>query len=345
MGHAWSFSWHASSLQRCLMRGLRGRRGFGCCRLRDVRRSCPWPGQRACRCRRQAAAGPKPGMAAGSVKSHWFSAIPMKSRIAGSDVQARRKAALVSSAGTPDCRKARMSVPAVMESIGGKLAGSNGGGEGEFAGVLQLPLDRRERFSIRSADSGSPTSGFSCLAFSRFRRDQRATKFSGSLIARSPAHRSRPRRLGSSRSRWRLKNGRSTWCSAMNCRNRLGDGLRHRHGVDQIVACLRVGLAFGRVSRNSEYLVGRLGTRSAAAPPRAGAPRTADWSEVVRRLRSIQLDGGGAGIERWWRRRPAPAASRALPRARLPTPKRAARRSPTRAGRLVAARPRRRREC
>ena len=78
----------------------------------------PSPGPRAPRRRRWPRAGRSRAWRSGSVKSHWFSAMPMKSRMAGSVVQARRRAALVSSAGTPDCRKARMSLPAVIEFDG-----------------------------------------------------------------------------------------------------------------------------------------------------------------------------------------------------------------------------------
>ena len=63
--------------------------------------------------------GPKPAIES-FVKSHWFSAIPMKSRIAGSLVQARRSAARESDSGTPGLRKSRMSVPAVIESSEGQ---------------------------------------------------------------------------------------------------------------------------------------------------------------------------------------------------------------------------------
>ena len=70
--------------------------------------------------------GPKPGIAPGSLKSHWFSAMPMKSRMAGSLVHALRSAARVSSGGTPARRNAMMSVSAAIESMGGRLARSNG---------------------------------------------------------------------------------------------------------------------------------------------------------------------------------------------------------------------------
>ena len=66
---------------------------------------------------------PKPGMVSGLVKSQSFSCSPTKSRIAGSLIQARRSAARDSDTGTPGLRKSRMSVPAVIDSTGGRLAG------------------------------------------------------------------------------------------------------------------------------------------------------------------------------------------------------------------------------
>lgn len=62
-----------------------------------------------------ALSGSKPGIAVGSLKSHWLSATPMKSRMAGSVTQARRSAAFVSSSGTFDPRNDRRSVPAAIE--------------------------------------------------------------------------------------------------------------------------------------------------------------------------------------------------------------------------------------
>jgi hypothetical protein len=56
--------------------------------------------------------GPKPAIAPGALKSHAFSESPMKSRIFGSAAQARRSAARVNSSGTPEARKARISVSA-----------------------------------------------------------------------------------------------------------------------------------------------------------------------------------------------------------------------------------------
>lgn len=68
--------------------------------------------------------GPKPGIALASLKSHWLSAMPMKSRMAGSLTQARRSAARVNSPGTRLCRNARMSLSTVIASIDSRLDGS-----------------------------------------------------------------------------------------------------------------------------------------------------------------------------------------------------------------------------
>ena len=65
--------------------------------------------------------GPKPGIAFGSLKSHWFSAMPIKSRMAGSLVHAFRNAARVNSLGTRLCRNPRTSVLALIASIDGRL--------------------------------------------------------------------------------------------------------------------------------------------------------------------------------------------------------------------------------
>src|SRR5215467_4899841 len=69
---------------------------------------------------------PNPGTPPSALKSHEFSDRPMKSRIAGSAVQARRSAARVSSGGTSGARKALMSEPDPIDLIGG--SGVAGGG-------------------------------------------------------------------------------------------------------------------------------------------------------------------------------------------------------------------------
>jgi hypothetical protein len=58
----------------------------------------------------------------------------MKSRIAGSVTQARLSAALVSSTGTPDPRNDRMSVLALIDWSGGKLARSQVAEVGDSVG-------------------------------------------------------------------------------------------------------------------------------------------------------------------------------------------------------------------
>src|ERR1700748_1465209 len=86
----------------------------------------------------------------------------MKSRIAGSLVQALCKAARTNSAGTPARKNATMSVSATISSMEGRLARSNGA-SGAFAG-LELSI--------------SLASFAAC-----FKRAQRSKGFSRSLIA------------------------------------------------------------------------------------------------------------------------------------------------------------------
>ena len=148
-------------------------------------RPCP----SACETRRPTssvgASGPKPGMDVGSVKSHWFSARPMKSRMAGSTVQARRSAALVNSAGTPAAKNARMSLPDVMVSMSGS-AGSSGAGCG---GGRPSPAAPGAVSSPRAA-SGVGLGGSSAVSgrwrSSRFKRDQRVKNVSDLFKAGPP---------------------------------------------------------------------------------------------------------------------------------------------------------------
>ena len=77
--------------------------------------------------------GPNPGIESGALKSQEFSDRPTKSRIAGSALQARRRAARLSAAGTPRCRKALMSELAVIEL------------ERRQSGDVELRIDRRGR--------------------------------------------------------------------------------------------------------------------------------------------------------------------------------------------------------
>src|ERR1700723_1812321 len=92
------------------------------------------------------ASGPKPGMAAGSLKSHWFSPIPMKSRMAGSAAQALRSAARVNSAGTPSARNGRISLSATIDSIDGKPATSKAAA-GDISGPATVSTVPDSRFN------------------------------------------------------------------------------------------------------------------------------------------------------------------------------------------------------
>jgi len=127
--------------------------------------------------------GPKPGIVVGLVKSHWFSAMPMKSRITGSLTQARRSAATVSSAGTPDRRNRLISVRAVIESIEGRPFGSNIG----MARVSVPATSSSSAELVTAVLDGAARSRNSVSRFLRdsdscFNRDQREAKFSCSLI-------------------------------------------------------------------------------------------------------------------------------------------------------------------
>src|ERR1700736_3437381 len=107
----------------------------------------------------------------------------MKSRITGSLTQARRSAATVNSAGTPDRRNMLISVQAVIESSEGRLAGSNIG----VARVSSAAASSSLAELVTAVLDGAAFSGSSVLRFFRdsdscFNRDQRETKFSGSLI-------------------------------------------------------------------------------------------------------------------------------------------------------------------
>src|ERR1700727_3701004 len=89
----------------------------------------------------------------------------MKSRIAGSAVQALRSAALGNSGGTAPFKNCWISLSATMDSMGGKLAGSKAVGEGVSAGGI-------------------------AVSASRFNLSQREKKLSGSLM-HGPSNRRR----------------------------------------------------------------------------------------------------------------------------------------------------------
>ena len=134
--------------------------------------------------------GPKPGAPPGAVKSHWFSANPMKSRMAGSVVQARRSAARVNSTGTPGARNARMSVAEVIDSIGGSFARSTRvsvAGVGASGGSRTLVRGRRRRpvyVTIRLRRRGRSLRGL--LLAARPAREK-SFRFSHRHLALAPA--------------------------------------------------------------------------------------------------------------------------------------------------------------
>src|SRR5262249_34931312 len=95
----------------------------------------------------------------------------------------------VNSVGTPGARKARISLSAVIVSIGGSFAGSNAA-SGDWGAP---PLAGRASRSWRGSSLGGALSATASGAIedfvtsapsdaSRLRRDQRVMKFSGSLI-------------------------------------------------------------------------------------------------------------------------------------------------------------------
>src|SRR5215468_9298957 len=150
--------------------------------------------------------GPKPAIASGALKSQSYSASPTKFLMLGSEAQVRRSAARVNSDGTPGARNARMSVSAVIDSIGGRLAGSNASSAGVVIGPpTPSPLagkgwgsggcgDALPRFppctpSSRGGEGGVfAAAGGDCAPASvsrntaRLRRDQRDRKVSGYFI-------------------------------------------------------------------------------------------------------------------------------------------------------------------
>ena len=221
----------------------------------------------------------------------------------GSAAHARRSAARVSSAGTPGARKARMSVPRVIEF------------ERRQAREIELGLRRACGCGLASASpalAAARVIGVAAVSASRLRgasslrarpRACGATSASGNppaRVIRRPlrAGARRASASGSARSRLRLKNPRSTWCSATNAATVSRIDVRHRHRLDDIVAGLGHAFALGRIGGHETELVGRLGARSRAAPPTAPARRSRDCrdsSPVSVRCSSISAR---PGIER-----------------------------------------------
>src|SRR6266849_9648058 len=128
--------------------------------------------------------------------------MPMKSRILGSVTHTRRRAARVSSAGTPGARKGRMSVDAVIDSIDGSAERSTAGGEGSAAAspraagsdadVLRNDdvsdgTDASAGALASALDSRGSLGGVSrASAASRLRRVQRDRKPSGPVMTFGP---------------------------------------------------------------------------------------------------------------------------------------------------------------
>src|SRR5262245_56209414 len=93
----------------------------------------------------------------------------------------------------------------------------------------------------------------------RFRRDQRRRKFCEPVIpllptATRPA--SAPWRPRLAAVALALEELALAMVFGDEGLNRLGDRSRHRHGLDQVAARLRIGLALGRIGRDRCHLVG-----------------------------------------------------------------------------------------
>ena len=153
----------------------------------------------ACRRRRRSAppccatssavgrAGRSPASPSGSVKSQCVLREPDEVADRGIGRPTRGEAPHgVSSAGTPGCRKARMSVSAVIDSSDGSCARSNAGfarlRSASASAARQSRCGALARRVGGSASCASTCSARVCVRASRLRRDQRARKFSGSLI-------------------------------------------------------------------------------------------------------------------------------------------------------------------
>ena len=164
---------------------------------------------------------------------------PTKSRIAGSAVHARRSAARVSSAGTPGCRKARMSVPPRSNSIDGRLREIE----------RRFGLSRRAR---RCAAAAARQASRPCRRGSSRRSGRQLVGLAPHACGATSASGNRPARSSSSSSRSRTapRQRFRIGAIALALEERLLDmmlgderrqrpsriALRHRHRLDQIVA-------------------------------------------------------------------------------------------------------------
>src|ERR1700746_3604595 len=166
--------------------------------------------------------------------------MPTKSRMAGSLVHARRRAARVNSAGTPDCRNATMSVSAAIVSIDGKLAGSNGwcsAASGSACGAADsMPVEA----------ASEPGNSFAFC----FSRTQRGKTFLVSVTVRS---------LYSTRKGLAIALALDERTIDMMFGYKLPDDFGklawHGHLIDQIVARLSKSFTFRRISGNSRQFI------------------------------------------------------------------------------------------
>ena len=280
----------------------------------------------------------EPGHAAGAVKSHEFSDRPIKSRIAGSADQARRSAARVRSAGTPGGKKSADVGPGTdrIDRAAGRqdrtwlrVAAARRDGAAAAAG----------RARSRSC-GGLPARGLGTLA-ARPAREKAVV----SAHCRALAGAASRQRFGiGAVALALLRTRRSTWCSATKAAiaSRTGSGI----ATASTIACpgsVRA-FAFRRIGGRRGDFIGRLAAgRLQRHPERGGAGR--QIAAIIVGLRAIELDFGGAGVERRASPPCSPGASTAAPRAGRRAPRPAARRNRPRASAPCAARPRCRPEC
>src|ERR1700733_8860212 len=215
-------------------------------------------------------------MPLGSLKSHWFSAIPMKSRMAGSLAQALRKAARVNSDGTPLRKNAMMSVSPTIDSMEGRLAGSKG------ASGMAIASEPAEAASISS-----------CAFAACFNRAQRDNGFSCSLIAYNPCRILK---------RWCLSialpfdEGPLHMMGSNEPVDNVSDFRGHRHRFNQIAPGIRKRFPLCRICRDGQQLVRRFRGGRTHVDPQTRHTRC-EVVAVIRRLSAMQFDHRFARIE------------------------------------------------
>ncbi len=193
-----------------------------------------------------------------------------------------------------------MSVSAVIEFDRRQRGNVDLGGRGRLARVRRVAASRRGRLIRR-------------LLALRFARDRRRVGHGlahralaprpacqEGFVAHSSSSRMTPRRAsacGSARSRLRLKNTCSTWCSATKAAtvSRTGSGIgtvSTRSVAGSVKASPSAG--FGRYR---EYVVRRLAVARAQHDPQERR-FAAQIVPIVGRLRLIEVDAGAPGVER-----------------------------------------------